>query len=58
MSRHQKYSKRSRESRKAMTDGTADDDDVDDDYAGCCEPVAEDWPPAVEEGSPPPDPAR
>lgn len=49
MSRHQNYSKRSRESRKAMSDGTADDDDVDDAYADCCERVAEDLSPVADD---------
>lgn len=56
MSRHQHYSKRSRESRKAMNDGTADDDDVDDDYPDCCERLAEDWSPVADDADPPPDP--
>lgn len=52
MSRHQNYSKRSRESRKAMTDGTADDDD----YPDCCERAAEDWSLVPDDLRLPPDP--
>ncbi|MFL0180338.1 MULTISPECIES: hypothetical protein [unclassified Mycobacterium] len=55
MPRHQNYSKRSRESRKAMTDGAADADDVDDD-PGCCERIAEDWSPVADDLRLPPDP--
>lgn len=56
MTRHQNYSKRSRESRKAMNHGTADDDDVDDDYPDCCECMAEDLPPVADDLGMPPDP--
>ncbi|UVO10640.1 hypothetical protein NM962_11285 [Mycobacterium sp. SVM_VP21] len=53
MTRHQSYSKRSRESRKAMNDDTADDDD----YPDCCERIAaEDWSPLADELNWPPDP--
>ncbi len=56
MTRHQNYSKRSRESRKAMNGGTVDDDDVDDDYPDCCERIAEDWSPVPDDLRLPPDP--
>ncbi|WP_409429130.1 hypothetical protein [Mycobacterium sp. SMC-11] len=56
MSRHQHYSKRSRESRKAMNDGAADDDDVDDDYPDCCERLVVDWSPVADDADLPPDP--
>ena len=50
MTRHQSYSKRSRESRKAMND------DVDDDYADCCGRIAaEDWSLLADELNWPPD---
>ncbi|ULP49256.1 MULTISPECIES: hypothetical protein [Mycolicibacter] len=55
MTRHQSYSKRSRESRKAMNDSTADDD-VDDDYSDCCDRIAEEWPPVADELNRPSDP--
>lgn len=56
MTRHQSYSKRSRESRKAMNDDTVDGN-VDDDYADCCGRIAaEDWSPLADEFNWPPDP--
>lgn len=42
MTRHHSYSKRSRESRKAMRWGAVDDD-LDDDYAARGDRLAEDW---------------
>ncbi len=56
MVRHQNYSKRSRESRKAMTDDTADDDEGDVDYPDCCDRIALEWSPVVDDVSLPPDP--
>ncbi|QZA09420.1 hypothetical protein K3U94_09400 [Mycolicibacter heraklionensis] len=51
MARHHSYSKRSRESRKAMTDGS-----VDDGYPDCCECMTEDWSALADEISLPSDP--
>ena len=58
MARHQNYSKRSRESRKAMTDDTAEDVDVDVEYPDCCDCIAEGWSPVVDDADLPPDPVR
>lgn len=48
MARHQNYSKRSRESRKARTDGVVEPDD----YPECDECAAEPWPPAPADADP------
>lgn len=51
MAHHRSYSKRSRESRKAMGDGVGDQPDDSDNNA------AEDWRPTADHPPLPPDPA-
>lgn len=53
MSRHQHYSKRSRESRKARTDGTV----VEDAYSDCQECMVDEWSPLIDDASLPQHPA-
>ena len=51
MGRHQSYSKRSRESRMAMIDDTA----AEDDYPDCCDHLPEIWSPLAQNAGGPPD---
>lgn len=52
MARHHRYSKRSRESRKAMTEGSSDPAD----YPDADDAAAEDWQMGTDEPDPPPGP--
>lgn len=58
MARHHNYSKRSRESLKAMTDGTADEDGDDRDYPEPGECIAEEEQPLADGAGLPPDPVH